>query len=234
MKRSIGAVAGTTAIIIMSSILGTAAPASADDDLDLNRAVSNELKTELLALADQSGSTMSITDVSVAVSSKLAEAAGSDDPVKIADYIVADVKRQADNAQTVSVNPALEVARPPSLTKQTSASRKTVGYTADQSTVLPAFGVAWVNQDMSVTFSGTKISSVKLRGSSYGTGISVFAYSPVRTTISYSKSQTCLLTRMKGTFSAIVKGSAVAFSASVLAADGPRGGRMVNLNTNNC
>lgn len=233
MKRNAGAVAGAAAIII-GSLLVPATPASATDETALDQAVSHQLETELLALMDQSGSDMSISDVSVDVSEELAAAAGSDDPASIAEYIVAEVERQAGDAPAPTRNPAVDSAALPSLNEQATASRKTVGYTADQSAVLPAFGVAWVNQDMSVTFSGNKISSVKLRGSSYGTGISVFAYSHIRTTISYSKSQTCLLTRMKGTFSAVVKGSAVAFAASVLAADGPRGGKMVNLNTNNC
>lgn len=84
------------------------------------------------------------------------------------------------------------------------------------------------------TFSGSRVSSTRLKGGSYVYGVSLFAYSHNYTEVSYSRSNTCLLTRMKGTFSAIVKGSFISFAATVLAADGPRSGKMVSLNTNDC
>ena len=234
MRRNTATIAGAIAVAVLSSILTVAAPASATEYAALDQAVSTQLEIKLLNLAQQSGSQVSISGVSVDVSPQLVAAAGSDEPPKVAEYIFAEVKRRAKDAQAPTSNPAAEAASEPKQKEQMSATRKTVRYTADQSTVLPALGIAWVNQDMSVTFSGNTISSVKLQGSSYGTGVSVFAYSHISTAISYSGGKTCLLTRMKGTFSAVVKGSAVAFAASVLAADGPRGGKMVNLNTNNC
>jgi hypothetical protein len=87
---------------------------------------------------------------------------------------------------------------------------------------------------MSVTFTGSPMNSVRLSGSSYGTGISIFADSHINTTLECRKSRTCLYTHMKGTFSAIVKGSAVNFAATVLATDVPRGGRMVSLLYSHC
>jgi hypothetical protein len=233
MRRTTSTFVAAIAVAVLTPVLGVVAPAAAADNAPLDHAVAIELEAELDALAQGTGS-RSISDVTIDVSPELIAAVGSDDASEVAGYIVAEVKRRASDRRLPSSNPAVEKTQPLQKQSGVTATRKTARYTADQTTVLPAFGMAWVNQDMTVTFSGTKISSVKLHGASYGTGVALFAYSHIRTTISYTKSQTCLLTRMKGAFSAVINGSAISFAASVVAADGPRGGRMVNLNTNNC
>jgi len=216
--------AAVLAVTLAFPLSATASPGPALDD-----AVSAALNSELAEIAAASDGTVSFSDVSVDVSSELVQAAGSSDPAAIADFIVDEAER-TQRTQAPPVSSLARAASPQSV----SAVSTTVNYTADQNTTLPSFGVAWVNQDMSVTFTGNTINSVRLKGNSYGTGISIFAYSHINTTLEYRKSRTCLYTHMKGTFSAIVKGSAVNFAATVLATDAPRGGRMVSLLYSDC
>lgn len=222
----------TSVAITVALVLGTPLSASASPAPSIDDAVSAVLEADLQQIAEDSGGTVLFSDVRVDVSPELIAAVGSTDANEIVEYIIGEAEAANVDASTAASQPSTPVASAPFATQ--AAAKKTVSYTADQSTVLPAFGVAWVNQDMNVTFTGNKINSVKLSGNSYGTGISLFAYSHIKTTLTYRKSNTCLYTDMKGTFSAIVKGSSVAFAATVRAADGPRNGKMVSINVNDC
>jgi hypothetical protein len=154
--------------------------------------------------------------------------AGSTDPDDIAAYLFTSAELDAKPSNSL-LAPVATSTTPLQPIASSTATRRTQFYTADQSSVIPAFGVAWVNQDMDVTFTGNTINTVRLRGNSYGTGIALFAYTHISTSLEYRLNRTCLYTRMRGTFSALVKGSFLSFAATGLATDAPRGGRMVSL-----
>lgn len=210
-------------------------PATASPTMpSLEDAVAEALLEELNAMAAQSGGAVRFENVQVDLAPELLIAAQTSDPLELAEFVLEEADRQSESVPS-ALRPA--ASAPVAVSRSavsTSATRRTQFYTADQSTVLPAFGVAWVNQDMNVTYTGNTINSVSLRGNSYGTGISLFAYTHVNTSLQYRLNRTCLYTSMRGTFSAIVKGSAVSFVATVLATDAPRGGRMVSLLYTQC
>lgn len=85
----------------------------------------------------------------------------------------------------------------------------TRNYTSSVFAGVPAGGVCHVKQDFRATVTNYKVTSKSLRGNSYQTGVCVFAWSP-----NYSYFSGKLNLHSKGTFSAIVKGSAVNFSAT--------------------
>ncbi len=220
---------------VLALALAFPTAASASTGLPSDESVSAALNAELQAASAASGGTVTISDVTVDVSPELVSAAGSSDPDVIATYILSEAQSVAASGEAVAQLSAGSEARnlAPSSSAALRAS-KTQNYTADQLTALPSIGVAWVNQDMTVNFTGNTINSVTLNGNSYGTGISVFVYSHINTRLEYRLNRTCLFTHMKGTFSAIIKGAPLSFAAEVLASDGPRNGNMSDILYTSC
>lgn len=233
MKRISAFSSATIAVVVLTLGLPFSATAQ-ESDVSLDDAVAAALHAELNSLARESGGVVSFDNVIVDVSAAAIEGAGSTDPEAIADYLVeaAELESEFSSSMLAPRNDSGALFSRPIASAM--AARTTQFYTADQTTVLPSFGIAWVNQDMNVTFTGNTINSVSLRGNSYGTGISLFAYTHINTSLEYRLNRTCLYTRMRGTFSAIVRGSFLSFAATVLATDAPRGGRMVSLSYWQC
>lgn len=230
-KKPFLAASLTLALSLSAALLPLSASATTSS---LDDAVASALEEQLSAaqLTPNGGTTLE--NVTVDVSAELVAAAGTDDPSALAAYIVGELTAEAAQASTDAQVQAPASVGTPTLSARAAAAAKSVNYTADQLVPITALGVGWINQDMTVKFTGNTINSITLNGNSYGTGLSIFAYSHINTTLKYYKSKTCVRTYMKGTYSAIVKGSAVSFADTVIAADAPRNGGMTSINHSDC
>lgn len=212
VRKSIAGVAiGLVAALGVTGVASAASP-------DLDEQVSSEIQSQLEA----SSAAVEVGPVDVAVTDELVSAAGSDDPAVIASYVLDEMFAES------TASPAL--ASPRSDVQALAAG--SISYTADQNVTVPAIGIAWVAQDMTVSYSGSTITGVDLKGNSYQYGLSLGAWNPNYTEIDHYGS--CLKTSMTGTFSAIVKGTALNFPATVLATDQLQGGSMVSVLYTDC
>ncbi len=197
----------------MSTLLLASPTAHAEDNLDsVSRAIAADLTAEVQkALADNA--TVKVSDFTVDATPELA-----------ADYLADPtdtIEQLADQLLTSKVGDN----RPP-VRRVAATSSSTQSYTSAVFAGVPAIGVCWIHQDFKATVTSGKITSKSLKGNSYQTGVCVFAWSP-----NYSwfdqPSNTKLDVNSKGTFSAIVKGTGVSFSATFLAYYNVSGGVLV-------
>ncbi|WP_146007730.1 hypothetical protein [Brachybacterium sp. UMB0905] len=91
----------------------------------------------------------------------------------------------------------------------------TATYNAKVFAGVPAGGICQIRQDFRATVTNYRVSGVKILGSSYVVGVCLFQWSPNRQWHSISGRTFNL--RMKGTFSAVIKGGPITFSATFLA-----------------
>lgn len=92
----------------------------------------------------------------------------------------------------------------------TAFSTKT--YNAKVFSGVPAGGICQIRQDFRATVTNSKVSKVSILGSSYGVGVCVFQWSANRAW--HQTSGKVFNLRMKGVFSAVIKGGPVSFSAT--------------------
>lgn len=85
-------------------------------------------------------------------------------------------------------------------------------YNAQVFAGVPAGGVCQVRQDFSATVSNYKVTSKKILGSSYVVGFCLCVWTPNRAWFGQSGRE--FYVYMKGTFSALIKGSPLSFSAT--------------------
>lgn len=209
------------ALLAFGPALNAAADPGEREDLD--RQVAVELQEQLAAGGPGSpdGAMLAdVEDVQVDVTPELISAAG-EDPADIAAYILNAAPTTSPQSQDAS-NP---VESQPQALKE---------FTVDQFAGIPAVGAVWINQDLNVNISGDNVTSATTLGSSYRTGVSVFAWNPIRTTVEIKRGGGCIATSMKGTFDAIVKGAPVSFAATLLASDEARNGNLVSVTYQEC
>lgn len=189
-------VAITTAV---SAFLLASPTARAEDSLDsVSRAIATDLAAEVQeALAGNTSVTVSDFDINAT-------------PELAAQYLAnptGTIEELADYLLSSEVGNNLPAIMTPFGTKS---------YTSAVFAGVPAVGVCWIHQDFEATVTSGKITSKKLQGISYQTGVCVFAWSHNRSWFE-QPSNTKLNVYSKGTFSAIVKGTGVSFAATFLA-----------------
>ncbi len=203
-----GATMGVVSVLALAGGAHAAGP-------DLDEQVGVEIQQHLESTSTDVG------PVDIDVTPDLIAAAGSEDPDVIATYVLGQMFPES--------------ATSPSEARQDDLQTMAAGaiqYTADQNVTVPSIGIAWVAQDMTVNHNGSTITGVSLKGNSYQYGLSLGAWNPNYTEIDHYGS--CLKTSMTGTFSAIIKGSALNFPATVLATDQLQGGSMVSVLYSDC
>lgn len=80
-------------------------------------------------------------------------------------------------------------------------------YVAKVNCAIPAIGWGHINQDFSAKISSSKVSRLSLLGDSYKSGITLSAWSAIRSWTTISKNKKYIQVNMKGTLSYIFKGS---------------------------
>lgn len=162
---------------------------------DFNATAEAALLEDLTAAAQESGVQVEFGDVEISAPKQLvADYAG--DAEAYASDIVSTYEADTTVQNNVSPN-------------RTITPLGTSNYTSSVFAGVPAGGVCWIKQDFRATVTNYGVTSKSLRGSSYQTGVCAFSWSA-----NYSYFSGSLNLHSKGTFSAIIKGGPVKFSAT--------------------
>lgn len=194
ITRVLGALSGAMLLLVTIT-----SPAMADGGPigieDFNATAEAALLEDLTAAAQESGVQVEFGDVEISAPKQLvADYAG--DAEAYASDIVSTY--EADTTVQNSVSP-----------NRTITPLGTSNYTSSVFAGVPAGGVCWIKQDFRATVTNYRVTSKSLRGSSYQTGVCAFSWSA-----NYSYFSGSLNLHSKGTFSAIIKGGPVKFSAT--------------------
>lgn len=172
----------------------------------LNEQVEDILTSRISDELSSETSQMQLGEVQVELSQEIIDQYGTD-PKEIAQAILSELEKTGVMAQTPSYNGSSGILARASSTKV---------YTASVSSFLVQLGVTWIKQDFQATVSNGKVTSKKMLGSSYSTGVGLGAWNHVRSWFEQpSRSEFDVL--YKGTISAFVKGASVAFPLTVKA-----------------
>ena len=194
ITRVLGALSGAMLLLVTIT-----SPAMADGGPigieDFNATAEAALLEDLTAAAQESGVQVEFGDVEISAPKQLvADYAG--DAEAYASDIVSTYEADTTVQNNVSPN-------------RTITPLGTSNYTSSVFAGVPAGGVCWIKQDFRATVTNYRVTSKSLRGSSYQTGVCAFSWSA-----NYSYFSGSLNLHSKGTFSAIIKGGPVKFSAT--------------------
>lgn len=101
-------------------------------------------------------------------------------------------------------------------------------YVAKVNCAIPAIGWGHINQDFSAKISSSKVSQLSLLGDSYKSGITLSAWSAIRSWTTISTNKKYIQVNMKGTLSYIFKGSNIDAVQTYLATGKTSGNSLVS------
>lgn len=194
ITRVLGALSGAMLLLvtITSPAIADGRPISVED---FNATAEAALLEDLTAAARERGVQVEFGDVEISAPKQLVtDYAG--DAEAYASHIVSTYEADTTVQNNVSPN-------------KTMTPLGTSNYTLSVFAGVPAGGVCWIKQDFRATVTNYRVTSKSLLGSSYQTGVCVFSWSA-----NYSYFSGSLNLHSKGTFSAVIKGGPVKFSAT--------------------
>ncbi|KAF1294208.1 hypothetical protein [Candidatus Enterococcus leclercqii] len=101
-------------------------------------------------------------------------------------------------------------------------------YVAKVNCAIPAIGWGHINQDFSAKISSSKVNQLSLLGGSYKSGITLSAWTGIRSWTTISKNKKYIQVNMKGTLSYIFKGSNIDAVQTYLATGKTSGNSLVS------
>lgn len=177
-------------VLVGALMIPTQALADDTDSLEnFNSTAEEVLQEQLTAVVDERGLLAEFGDVDIEATPELVESYGGDAAAYAHDILDA---YKADSPEGIQIEPF-----------------GTRNYTSSVFSGVPAGGYCHVKQDFRATVTNYKVTAKSLRGSSYQTGVCVFAWSP-----NYSYFSGSFNVHSKGTYHAIVKGAPISFSAT--------------------
>lgn len=197
ISRILGALSGAMLLLvtITSPAVADGGPTSVED---FNATAEAALLKDLTAAARESGLLVEFGDVEISASKQL-----------VTDYAGDAEAYASDIVSTYEADTTVQKNVPP---HGTITPLGTSNYTSSVFAGVPAGGVCWIKQDFRATVTNYRVTSKTLRGSSYQTGVCVFSWSA-----NYSYFSGSLNLYSRGTFSAVIKGGPVKFSATFMA-----------------